>query len=322
LRKVILAVSLILVLAVSGCAANPDNMDAGNPQKAEVTLWVTEDFGSEVLFQEKVPLEEDDTVLDVLARHVDVETEYGGGFVNAINGLQSAYSNVGGAGRRKNDWFFWLNGIQSNVGGASYYPKPGDNIWWDYHDWQHLTYMPAVIGAYPKPFTSGFGEEEADMPWLIMHNGDTKVLALKLAGYFGNQGAKVDLVPVDDSHILDRERPTLVMGTWSQLALLPSMNDLVKNLDRTGMFVKPVPDGLVAMGLDRTERKVYGSGSAAIIATGTGQGDQTPLWMVIGVDQEGLERAVRLMTEEPERLKFRTGLIVTADKLLPVPIGE
>ncbi len=318
MRKVWLIVITLIILAVaSGCSGGTPQ--GATPSDGGVTLWVTRDFGAAVFFNETVPLKGNETVLDVLSRHVQVETEYGGGFVNAINGLESAYTNFSGKDRQKRDWFYWLNGIQSNVGGGAYYPKAGDSIWWDYHNWQRLTYMPAVVGQYPQPFLSGFGDEST--PTYVLHAGGRKDLAQQLEGFLKSQGVKeLSVVPLENSLIFNRKQITLVLGTWQQLKTFPAIQDLIKNLNRTGIFVKPTDAGLVALDLNRVGAGIYEKGSAAIVATGTGQGDKTPLWLVIGVDGEGLERAVKLMTKQPQRLQLYAGVIVTPDDLVGVPV--
>ena len=48
-----------------------------------------------------------------LDREADITTRYGGGFVQSIDGLAGA-----GAGGRRYDWFFYVNGIESPVGAA------------------------------------------------------------------------------------------------------------------------------------------------------------------------------------------------------------
>ncbi|MEW9124912.1 MAG: DUF4430 domain-containing protein [Thermotaleaceae bacterium] len=57
-----------------------------------------------------------------------------------------------GKTEKKEDWFYWVNGILAPVGVAEYRPQAGDEIWWDYHDWNMTMFVPAVIGSYPHPF--------------------------------------------------------------------------------------------------------------------------------------------------------------------------
>jgi hypothetical protein len=106
----------------------------------EIELTVTRDYGSQVLEQASESINESDTVLRLLDRNADVETRYGGGFVQSIDGLAGGQSDG-----RRSDWFFYVNGIESPVGSAEYDPADGDRIWWDFHDWTSAMRVPAVV---------------------------------------------------------------------------------------------------------------------------------------------------------------------------------
>ena len=49
----------------------------------------------------------------LLDREAEIETRYGGGFVQSIEGVAGATE-----GDRRFDWFFYMNGIESPVGSA------------------------------------------------------------------------------------------------------------------------------------------------------------------------------------------------------------
>ena len=57
--------------------------------------------------------DESETVLRMLDREADIETRYGGGFVQSIEGVAGSTE-----GERRLDWFFYVNGIESPVGSA------------------------------------------------------------------------------------------------------------------------------------------------------------------------------------------------------------
>ena len=81
-------------------------------------------------------MREDETVMRLLQSHFDVETRFGGKFVEAIDGVEGS----GGAGTR--DWFYYVNGIWADRGAADWEVEPGDVIQWDNRDW-------SVTGAHP-----------------------------------------------------------------------------------------------------------------------------------------------------------------------------
>jgi hypothetical protein len=141
-----LLVALLAILALAGCGGGGDG---GGPPAATggATLWVTRDEGAKVLLTARVPA--GDTVLQALDRHADVETSYGGRFVQAVNGM------AGSLGQQR-DWFFFVNGIEPGVGSDDIELREGDVAWWDYRDWSERMAAPIVVGAFPEPFRHGW----------------------------------------------------------------------------------------------------------------------------------------------------------------------
>ncbi len=78
-----------------------------------------------------------------------METRYGGRFVQSVNGLAGSLDD-------QHDWFYFLNGIEPDRGGAEVKLRPGDVIWWDYRDWNEEVRRPVVVGAFPEPFLHGW----------------------------------------------------------------------------------------------------------------------------------------------------------------------
>lgn len=111
------------------------------------TLWVTRDRGAHVLVDTTVPAGL--TAMQALDRAVDLETRYGGRFVQSVNGLE------GSLGKQR-DWFWFVNGIEGDRSAAEYRLRPGDVEWWDYRSWHAQMEQPVVVGAFPEPFLHGF----------------------------------------------------------------------------------------------------------------------------------------------------------------------
>ncbi len=113
----------------------------------KASLWVTRDRGETVLLVRTVPAGL--TAMDALDREADVETRYGGRFVESIEG-------VSGSLARRQDWFWFLNGIEADRSAADYRLRPGDVEWWDFRSWQDRMREAVVIGAFPEPFLHGY----------------------------------------------------------------------------------------------------------------------------------------------------------------------
>lgn len=130
-----------VLLLVCGCGSER----AGS---GSASLWVTRDRGRTVLLVRTVPAGL--TAMQALDRELDIETRYGGRFVQSIEGVEGDLS-------RQRDWFWFLNGIDADVSAADYELRPGDVEWWDFRSWEEKMREPVVVGAFPEPFLHGYG---------------------------------------------------------------------------------------------------------------------------------------------------------------------
>jgi hypothetical protein len=142
--------ALLLVLLLLGCGGAGAGDGEGGGGGGTASLWVTRDRGAEVILTAEVPAGL--TVLQALDQEADVETRYGGRFVQSIKGIAGSLS-------AQQDWFYFLNGIEPDVGAAELRLRPGDVAWWDYRSWGERMQQPVVVGAFPEPFVNGFGDE-------------------------------------------------------------------------------------------------------------------------------------------------------------------
>jgi hypothetical protein len=133
---------LLLAALLAACGGG---VEAGGDGTAR--LWVTRDRGDTVVFTGTVPAGL--TVLEAVDRHLDVDTRYGGRFVDAIDGIE-------GSLEEQRDWFFFVNGYEADVGAAEYRLHAGDVAWWDFRSWADELRQPVVVGAFPEPFLHGF----------------------------------------------------------------------------------------------------------------------------------------------------------------------
>jgi hypothetical protein len=137
-----LAALLCLALCLAGCASSRPVSTEG------ATLWITRDRGEQVMLATRV--RSGLTAMQALASVAEVKTRYGGRFVQAIQGVEGSLSK----GR---DWFYFVNGYESDRSAADYRLRPGDVEWWDYRSWKDGgETVPIVVGSYPEPFVHGF----------------------------------------------------------------------------------------------------------------------------------------------------------------------
>lgn len=137
------AAGLLAALVVAGCGG-------AAVEEGTATVWITRDRGARVLRTATVPAGL--TAMQALRRVADVETRYGGRFVQSIDGLAGSLS-------ARRDWFYFVNGYDADRSASEYRLHPGDVEWWDYRRWSSPGEVKVVVGAFPEPFLHGFAGE-------------------------------------------------------------------------------------------------------------------------------------------------------------------
>jgi hypothetical protein len=135
---------LALLLAAACLLAGCGEEAAGEGQ---ARLWVTRDRGAEVVMDTTVPAGV--SALEALRRKAEVETRYGGRFVQAVNGIEGDLA-------QQRDWFWFVNGYEGDRSAADYELHDGDVLWWDHRSWAGEMRQPVVVGAFPEPFLHGY----------------------------------------------------------------------------------------------------------------------------------------------------------------------
>jgi Domain of unknown function (DUF4430) len=292
-------------VAVALCAAAAAGCGVGSGDDAgEVDLIVSRDFGSEVLVDGEESISESDTVLRVLDRSAEVETRYGGGFVQSIDGL----SGVREEGRAS-DWFFYVNGIESPIGSAEYELGDGDRVWWDHHDWTSAMRVPAVVGAWPEPFVHGFGGDSWKAAILCLAPSEACDLVADRAAAAGVK-ASINRIPPSRSgrplreiaiafHLEDAA--VIVVGPWRRLKELPPADLLSGPPSGSGVFATFTGEQRALLTLLNERGEPAGSlGRGAGLVAGLRPDQGPPTWVVTGTDRAGVEAAAELLDDDLE----------------------
>jgi Domain of unknown function (DUF4430) len=162
LARIVAATALLLLLAGCGPAAGGEEGTA--------TLWVTHDRGAELVLADEVPAGQ--TLMRALAAKLDIETRYGGRFLQSVEG-------VAGSLERQRDWFWFVNGYEGDRSAAEYRLRDGDVAWWDFREWEREGEARVVVGAYPEPFLHGFAGERR--PAVVRYEPSEESRAAQLA---------------------------------------------------------------------------------------------------------------------------------------------
>ena len=310
MRATLAAFLAFAALTVAACGVG-----AGDSQDGSATLTVTRDFGAQrVLAAREDPIPGGETVLRLLSRNADVDTRYGGRFVNAIEGIRSQAS--GGARR---DWFYFVNGIEADTGAAERELSAGDRVWWDYRDWGAAMRVPAVVGAYPEPFLHG--SEGKRFPVRLDCAPDAADQCEEVRDRLDRDGVETAISALGTA--VGKDTLRVVVGKWADVRADVAVRKLEEGPGESGVFARPVARGEafdVAL-LDEQGRTVRTLGPGTGLVAATRFEEQQPTWVVAGTDAAGLSRAVALLDRATLRDSFATAASGPEPIRLPVTGG-
>ena len=180
--------ALVVLVLLAGCGG------AGG-EEGTATLWVTRDRGAQLLLEAEV--EAGQTLMRALDSQVDLETRYGGRYVQSIDGLAGSLE-----GQR--DWFWFVNGYEGDRSASAYRLRDGDVAWLDYRAWEREGEARVVVGAFPEPFLHGY--EGRTRPAVVRFEG-SRALATRLARRIGADSIEPLGTPVPEGANVLEVRP-------------------------------------------------------------------------------------------------------------------
>jgi uncharacterized protein DUF4430 len=298
---------------VAGCALvlGACSVGAGESNPQGATLTVSRDFGTRALLTARADtVPGGETVMRFLQRRADVDTGYGGRFVNAIEGVRS-----GSARGEQRDWFYYVNGTEASQGAAERKVEGGDRIWWDYRDWSAAMRVPAVVGSYPEPFLHG--AEGKRFPVRIDCAPDADAQCDRVSDALERSGVDSSRAGLGTPAGEDLLR--FVVGPWKDVRELNPTSKLEDGPRESGVFarLRPAGGGYAIDVLDPRGRVTETLGPGAGIVAATRAGDQQPTWTVSGTDGAGLARAVRMVSARV--LRDRYAVAANAGGVHPLP---
>ncbi len=315
---------LTIVLAVCACAKAPlpgtvaDSASSDSTGNTEVRIIATQNFGKELLFDKTVPVSGNIDALQALNEAAEVETAYGGGFVNGIGNINSKYQGIKSVPM---DWFFYINGIMANTGALEYTLQDGDIEHWDYHNWGFQRANPAIIAGFPTTFRYGYGGNVN--PTIIAWDGEYQEEALRLEKELRDSG--VIAISSKESVELSKEEKEsahlIIIGS-TENGLVSELNQQWRRLGFWAYFEN---GKLVTLGSDGKTGPIYGAGTGLIQATqnpwnpdGTGVCENTT-WMISGTDKTGVKSAVDILLKSDDTLKYAFAAVIENRKVIRLP---
>ena len=315
---------LLAALAAAGCGLGA-GADVG-----DVQLTVTREFGAVPVLDRSLAARESDSVMRLLEGEADVETRYGGGFVHAIDGV--AEEQRGGD---PYDWFFYVDGVEAQIGAAEYQLKGGERVWWDYRNWRATNHVPAVVGSWPAPFadeTGGRGNPvvvECAEPsrGSFVRDGRTKEPQVCAATRQALESEGVEVASGSPEKAI-----RVMVGTWDRLRSDPTARLIEDGPAESGVYadfqvgVRPLSSigrqrtnaGVELVGLDEAGEPAptFAPDTGLIAATSRYGGP--PVWVVTGATPAAVREAAEAL--DAEHLRDHYAVAIENGKSTPLPL--
>jgi hypothetical protein len=297
-----IAIACLLITVLGGCSAPPTG-------EIGVRVVVTQDFGSDLILDKSITVSNGSNAMDALKQVAEIETAYGGGFVNGINGTRSQYP---GSHSAKKDWFIIANGILTNTSALDYTLHDGDVERWDFHDWSFRHFIPAIIGHFPEPFLHGY--EGYVRPTVVVYQEGLEKEAEDMVSKLSQLGVEdVSAKSISELSAEEKEFCNLMLLGDMGSELISEMN---QNWTRLGFFAHFEEGKLVVLNSRGEVADKYGAGSGLIQATqnlwnpkGIGCCENV-VWMVSGTDEAGVKVAVDTLINHYTGTEFQYAFAV------------
>ena len=287
--------ALVCAFAAAGCGLGP------GPTIGDVQLTVTRDYGTDsLLHRSDSSARESDSAMRLLDRNADISTRYGGGFVQSIDGVEGATRSGD-----PYDWFFYVNGVESPTGAADYPLHGGDRVWWDYRDWGAAMRVPAVVGAFPEPFSHGY-------------EGDAHPVKFECKGSVAACDAVSSRIAPAATRKGDGSPIRVLTGTWERVRGDDAAASIERGPSHSGVFADFVRlNGAWRLQPLDSSGDPAGRPEDAGLVAATRRGDDPPVWVVSGPDRTAVLAAARAL--DPADLRDRYAVAVEDGKVQPLP---
>ncbi len=308
-RAIVLSALLAAALTTASCGE-----DSAEPSGPTVTQRVTRDFGRELLSsQEEAPLEGQGTLLRLLKGYEEIKTMYGARLITSIDGLKSVTEED-----HETIWVQNVNGIETDEFPPDYKLYPGDVVQWDLRDWYVTLDVRATVGAFPQTFTQGvFGKR---FPVEVRCEDAPPAACRRVKAALGDAGVDIDgsrpaggLPPRGQVR-----RARVLVGPWKSLRDARYAHPLDMGPRYSGVFARFSPGAGALNLLHWNAHKVRSEGAGTGLVAAMRPTEADLLWLVTGVDDEGVERAAEALATPQLRDAF--AVVVTPDGVEKVPL--
>jgi hypothetical protein len=300
-RRRIALLAIALGVALGGCAQR-------EPPTGPAALRVTRDFGREPLATGSVPwVEPGQSVLDLLQAETEVETTARGAEVRSIDGLPRS------PGAR---WSYFVNGSAPRGSAARRPLAPGEVIQWDLSPRDVAPRVPAIVGAYPEPFRSGYGAKR--VPVRVECDDDRSRACETVKERLTRAGA-----PASGARLNTEAGPgvlRVVVAPWRAARSVQAASAVGRGPAESGVFARFSEDARELFLLDASGRRGEPAAPGTGLLAATQATGQRPVWVVTGVDSTGVERAAAAL--DPRALRDAYAVAATPDGIVRLPLRD
>jgi Domain of unknown function (DUF4430) len=296
--------TFVLALPLAACG-----LGAG-ASPGSVAVTVTADFGQHQLpAPVSLKVVGQETAMSLLERNYQVKTRYGGKFVQSIDGL-SGGSEAG----EPVDWFYYVNGVEASKGAAATNVYPGDQIWWDHHDWSRTEDVPAVVGSFPEPFLRGLGGQR--YPVRIECTSLTSSPCRTVVARLREEGVPAAIAAAGSGG--EPQTLRVVVGPFREIAADSTVASIARGPAASGVYATFSDSGRNLSLLHADGHAVPAPTGAVGLVAATREGEDAPVWVVTGTSAAGVERAAGAFDQLTLQNHF--AVAVAAAGVLPLPL--
>jgi hypothetical protein len=317
------AAALAAAVTVTGVIGS--SCGEAEPSGPFVTLRITRDFGHILLAEDRLPLKEHGTPLRLLEEsHDALFSDYS---IVAIDGLRGSYGSSL-APERQTAWEVEVNGIEIDVDPDDLPLAPDDVVQFDLGNVEGSADSRATVGAFPQPFTGGL---VGYRPTVEVECADGyRRACIQVRQALVAEGVDVSGRPRGQRPTSRRilrarklqpviRRARIMVGPWRAWRHRPWPHLVDRGPDYGGVFVRFSSDATSLRLLDWLSEPVrkVDSGTGLIAAMCPSESDI--LWLVTGVDRQGVDRAARALNAETLRDAFAVAITERGVENLPLP---
>lgn len=328
-----LIVVLAICLAIAACGEDDPPPIEGPAAKLEITR----DFGQESLVDEQVVLGRDPTILRLLENGHDVAGDPDRGLtVASIDGLRQRIDPLPGSERGDWDaesaelreegrdpsassWVFFVNGLKADPPPEDFRLYPGDVVQGDLRDWDTATSVRATVGAFPQPFLGGmYGDpfpttvhcaEPRSAPCRTVLRA-LRAAGVRLDGTLPPRRGKVGRYQL--------RRAQVHVGTWREIRTRRAIRTLHEGTAYARVHPRFTLDARRLQLLDWERQPVRTEGPGTGFLAAMKASEASLVWVVTGVDEEGVGRAADLLGGDEIRGAY--AVAVTDDGVERLPL--